>query len=67
MEERIDDALRLIGLYVVASMMFGIGLSVWADAPFWCGFPAAMFWLVLTGRISQTQETQEPSEKIVKK
>lgn len=64
MEERIDNALRLIGLYVVASMMFGIGLSVWADAPFWCGFPAAMFWLVLTGRISQTQES---TEKIVKK
>lgn len=64
MEERIDDALRLIGLYVVASMIFGIGLSVWADAPFWCGFPAAMFWLVLTGRISQTQES---TEKIVKK
>lgn len=64
MGERIDDALRLIGLYVVASMMLGIGLSVWADAPFWCGFPAAMFWLVLTGRISQTQES---TEKIVKK
>lgn len=64
MKEGIDNALKLIGLYVVASMMFGIGLSVWADAPFWCGFPAAMFWLTLTGRISQTQES---TEKIVKK
>lgn len=45
-------------------MMLGIGLAVWADAPFWCGFPAAMFWLTLTGRIS---EAQTSTEKIVKK